>query len=68
MRILIKIILTIVCLIIGLVLQAFLSESGSGNAGFIRLIPGAVMIFGIIGVWRYKPKKNSTTRDLDKTS
>ncbi len=66
MRILIKILLSIGCLIIGVLLSTVLDKTGTTNSPVIRLIPAAVMIFGIIGVWRYKPQKESNT-DLDKT-
>lgn len=68
MRILVKILLSFIIIVISGILQAIISESGNQNTGFVRLIPGAVMIFGIIGVWRYKPsKKESSDKDLDKT-
>lgn len=66
MRTIVKILLSFLMVIIGVILQVIITESGNTNTGFLRLIPAAVMIFGIIGVWKYKPKtKNSN--DLDKT-
>ena len=68
MRILTKILLTIAVIIIAMVFQAIMFESGGTNVGVIRLIPAAILIFGIIGVWRYKPKKSkSDNNKLDKT-
>ncbi|MGY0426807.1 MAG: hypothetical protein ACWIPI_08275 [Polaribacter sp.] len=44
-------------------------ESGGNTVGVVRLIPAGIMIFGIIGVWRYKSKKSnpSDNNKLDKT-
>lgn len=68
MRIIVKIALTIAVIIVAVIFQAIVSESGNNKTGIVRLIPGAIMIFGIIGVWRYKPKKSkSDNTDLDKT-
>lgn len=67
MRIIVKILLSFLMVIIGVILNAIIYESGNSNTGFIRLIPAAVMILGIIGVWRYKPSKENSNKDLDKT-
>lgn len=68
MRIIVKIGLAIAVIIVAVIFQAIVSESGNSSMGMVRLIPGAIMIFGIIGVWRYKPKNNkSENTDLDKT-
>jgi hypothetical protein len=68
MRIVVKILLTFTVLIIAVLFQGLLSQSGNSTTGIIRLIPGAILIFGIIGVWRYKPKSNTSDKtDLDKT-
>ena len=68
MRIIVKIGLTIAVIIVAVIFQAIVSETGNSNTGMVRLIPGAIMVFGIIGVWGYKPKKNnSENTDLDKT-
>jgi len=67
MRIVIKLVLCLVVLIIALISQAAISESGNSSTGIVRLIPGAILIFGCIGVWRYKPEtKTSESTDLDK--
>jgi hypothetical protein len=62
-----KNIVLLFCLFV--IFQAIISESGNSTTGIVRLIPGAIMIFGLIGVWRYKPNKsnNSDKTDLDKT-
>lgn len=62
MRILTKIILSIVVLILATISQAIITETGVG----LKIIPGAIAVFGLIGVWRYKPNKSKDT-DLDKT-
>lgn len=67
MRILVKILLSILMVIIGVVLQVIISVSGNESTGFVRLIPAAVMFIGIIAVWKYKPAKESTDKDLDKS-
>lgn len=69
MRIIVKILLSFTVIIVGVIFQAIISESGNNTTGVVRLIPGAIMIFGLIGVWRYKPNKsnNSDKTDLDKT-
>ena len=67
MRILVKLLLTILMFMIGVVLNVIISESGDGNTGFVRLVPAGVMIIGIIAVWRYKPNKENQNNDLDKT-
>lgn len=67
MRIIVKILLSFLMVIIGVVLNTIVSVSGNSNTGFVRLIPAAVMIFGIIAIWKYKPKKDDTNTDLDKT-
>ena len=67
MRIIVKILLSVLMIIIGGVLNAVVTETGNSTTGVIRLIPAAVMIFGIIGIWRYKPQKNNSNNDLDKT-
>lgn len=70
MRILIKIVLSFGVFLLGGIFQNILSASGATNLGVIRLLPGAVIIFGIIGVWRYKPSKkdkNNDNKNLDKT-
>ena len=54
-------------LIVGVVLNAIVSESGNSNTGIVRLIPAAVMFIGIIAVWKYKTNKQSANKDLDKT-
>ncbi|SMC81240.1 hypothetical protein [Moheibacter sediminis] len=66
MRILVKILLSIAVVIIGVIIQAVISESGNDSTGLIRLLPGAIIIFGIIGVWKYLPKKDTDNRNLDK--
>jgi hypothetical protein len=68
MRIIVKILLSIAVLIISVVFQALISESGA-KGGIIMLIPGAIFIFGLIGVWKYKPKEinDLDNTDLDKT-
>ena len=67
MRILVKLLLTILMFMIGVVLNVIISESGDGNTGFVMLVPAGVMIIGIIAVWRYKPNKENQNNDLDKT-
>lgn len=69
MRIIVKILLSFAVIVVGVIFQAIISESGNSTTGVVRLIPGAIMIFGLIGVWRYKPNKsnNSDKTDLDKT-
>jgi uncharacterized BrkB/YihY/UPF0761 family membrane protein len=67
MRIIVKILLSFLMLIIGVVLNAVVTESGNSNTGGIRLIPAAVMIIGIIAIWKYKPNKENPNKDLDKT-
>lgn len=66
MRIFVKILLSIAVVIIGVIIQSVISESGNDSTGFIRLLPGAIIIFGIIGVWKYLPKKDTDNRNLDK--
>ncbi len=68
MRILVKILLTIVILIIALVSQALVSESGGTNVAGVRLIPGAILALGTIGVWIYKPKKQAKNMSDNKES
>lgn len=67
MRIIVKILLSFLMVIIGVILNVIITETGNANAGFVRLIPAAVMIIGIIAVWRYKPAKDNSNNDLDKT-
>ncbi len=67
MRIIVKILLSFIMLIVGVILNAIVAQTGNANTGIIRLIPAAVMIFGIIAIWKYKPKKDNTNTDLDKT-
>jgi|GEM_PF-2624146 hypothetical protein len=69
MRIIVKILLSFAVIVVAVIFQAIISETGNSNTGMVRLIPGAIMIFGLIGVWRYKPNKpnNSDKTDLDKT-
>lgn len=75
MRIIVKILLSIVVLAVAVIIQAIIYESGNMDTGIVRLIPAAIMIFGLIGVWRYKPKKEKISTeisvadktDLDKT-
>lgn len=66
MRIIIKIILSFVMIVVGTILNAVVSETGNSTTGFVRLIPAAVMIIGIIAIWRYKPEKRNSNKDLDK--
>jgi len=69
MRILVKIVLTVVVLIVAVMSQAMVYENGNTNTAMVRLIPGIIAVFGIIGVWKYKPKKQSEIEktELDKT-
>lgn len=67
MSIIVKILLSFLMLIVGVVLNAIVSESGNSNTGIVRLIPAAVMFIGIIAVWKYKTNKQSANKDLDKT-
>lgn len=69
MRIIVKILISLAVVVVAVLFQALLTETGNNTTGVIRLIPGAILIFGIIGIWRYKPnkQKNSDKTDLDKT-
>lgn len=69
MRIIVKILVSFAVIILGVIFQAIISETGNSHTGMVRLIPGAIIVFGLIGVWRYKPNKtnNSDKIDLDKT-
>lgn len=53
-NIIIKILLTIGVFILGMVLQAAIHESGTTTSAGIRLIPGFVLIVGLIFVWTRK--------------
>ena len=54
MRIIVKILLSILVFVIAVVFQAI----SSGSGGLI-ILPGIILIFGLIGVWTYKPNKNN---------
>jgi uncharacterized membrane protein YiaA len=66
MRIAVKILLTIAVLVISVILNAIITSSP--ETMIFRIVPGAVMIFGTIGVWRYKPKTEDSidSQELDK--
>lgn len=53
----IKILLTIAVIVVATVSMAVVSESGNTNSAGVRLIPGAILIFGIIYVWFLKKQK-----------
>ena len=65
MRIIVKILLTIVCLVLGVFLQGVFANSGGTEVGVVRLIPAIIMIAAIIGVWRYKPSKTNSAEKTD---
>lgn len=69
MRIIVKILISLAVVVVAVLFQALITETGNNTTGVVRLIPGAILIFGIIGIWRYKPnkQKNSDKTDLDKT-
>jgi len=69
MRIIVKILISLAVFVVAVLFQALITETGNNTTGVVRLIPGAILIFGIIGIWRYKPnkQKNSDKTDLDKT-
>ena len=57
MRIVVKIILTIVAIILATFLMGALkSSTGSESPGVLGLVIGAGLIGGIIAIWRYNPK------------
>ena len=72
MRKLVKILLTILVIIvsvfIGTALNIAIAPRISGIPGLVMLI---LMVGGIVGVWKYKPKEtteeNNETNKLDKT-
>lgn len=67
MRIIVKILLSFLMVIIGVILNVVITQTGNESTGVIRLIPAAIMIIGIISIWKYKPNKGNTNNDLDKT-
>lgn len=53
----IKILLTVAVIVVAVVSMALISETGNSNSAGVRLIPGAILIFGIIYVWFFKKHK-----------
>ena len=57
MNILKKIGLSLVVMIIALLMQSLVSQTGGNTSGGIRLIPGAILVLGLIYVWTRKKRK-----------
>ena len=52
-----KIGFSLVVIIIALIFQSILSQNGGTSSACIRLIPGAILILGLIIVWTRKNQK-----------
>lgn len=52
-----KIGLSFLVLIVSIFIQGLLAQTGAGKSGGIRLIPGAIMVIGLIYVWTRKSNK-----------
>ncbi len=53
----IKILLTVAVIVVAAVSMALISETRNSNSAGVRLIPGAILVFGIIYVWFFKKHK-----------
>lgn len=54
MNILKKIGLSFLVIIVAVIIQGLLTKTGGTNSGGVRLIPGAMMVLGLIYVWTRK--------------
>lgn len=66
MRTFIKIILSLVILIVASVIMTLMAQASGTKVAPYGFIISAIVAWAILGVWKYKPKKNNNT-DLDKT-
>lgn len=69
MRIIIKILLSIVLFFLSLIISLFIKVMFSPNDMFS--MPAGIVFYvtlfgGLIGIWRYKPKKNKTENSENK--
>lgn len=56
MKILKKIGLSVLVIIVAVIIQGILTQTGGTKTSGIRLIPGAIMVLGVIYVWTRKNK------------
>lgn len=68
MRIVIKIILTLVAFIIATLFIGVLnSTTGNSSPGILGLVLGAGLIAGIVAIWKYNPENKPESEDkIDK--
>lgn len=56
MNILKKVGLSFLVVLIAILIQGVLAQTGGTKSGGIRLVPGAIMVLGLIYVWTRKKK------------
>lgn len=67
MRIILKIILTIVAFIIATFLIGVIKDaSGRETPGALGLVIGAGLVAGIVAIWKYNPDKENQQNNIDK--
>lgn len=66
MRTFIKIILSVVVIIITMIVSGLMAQASGQPAPTGIGIVSIIVLFTLVGIWKYKPKKNNST-DLDKT-
>lgn len=68
MKIIVKIVLTIIAIVVAtFLIGALNSATGSDSPGVLGLVIGAGLIGGLIAIWRYKPKEEENDQyKLDK--